>query len=509
MNHVWHTNAWSSSGPPSPIGWFDVGVGYLPVAATPPVLAWTGYPGDLVAAVAQAGTTVYATYDATTWSLTSSQPASAGVVRTIEWPGGNQLFLGGVRAFQTPDYYYGSAWNSFVLPSLYEHPDVRAFYWHNFGGGNSYLWDVNDGRTSSGVYANITRWNWSVGSAPASGVAIPHDGATWQVYFAAQTGPTSTSYQTRTFAGSQDNGGVCSDNFGVSWQDAGFPSASCIDHVSMAIAPSNGDYGYFHSCDPLVYRSTNLRSASSCASVNWSSGVSVNQPWFWTPTMIAVHPSVPTRAYFARSDARVVATDDGGATLTDSAGFAMPSGAQPISLTVDSGGYIFVGTLDDGVYRSTTPGVTGLSFAAFGLNSPGAPRAVMRISTSCGGANVFAATTSGLYRRIGGGAWALVAGGGGYAVSDVEIDPGCPSHIFASYGYKGILGQHRGGVIESTTNGASGSWTSISAGYDVHQTGVPDIQVDISNRRYLWAATYGRGVWLYDQQTTPATCGCP
>jgi hypothetical protein len=125
-------------------------------------------------------------------------------------------------------------------------------------------------------------------------------------------------------------------------------------------------------------------------------------------------------------------------------------------------------------------------------------------SRAGGGAGTFyIASTSGLYQLLPGGSWTLVAGGNGYTVSDVVVDPLCTQHVYAALGFIGPLGSHRGGILFSKDNGAT--WTSITSGYPLHNSPISSIQIDPMNGRYLWAATYGLGGWFYDSGTS----ACP
>jgi hypothetical protein len=78
-------------------------------------------------------------------------------------------------------------------------------------------------------------------------------------------------------------------------------------------------------------------------------------------------------------------------------------------------------------------------------------------------------------------------------VSDVQVDPNNPMRIYAAFGYAFTAGQHRGGVDLSTDNGTS--FTSLTAGLDIHQAPIPALQVDPVNSHYVHAAVYGLGGW--------------
>ena len=105
----------------------------------------------------------------------------------------------------------------------------------------------------------------------------------------------------------------------------------------------------------------------------------------------------------------------------------------------------------------------------------------------------FLATTSGLYRKLPGGSFTLRSGDPAYTVSDVQVDPNNPMRVCATFGFAFTAGQHRGGVDYSTDNGAT--FTSLTAGLDIHQSPIAAIQFDPVDSHYLHAAVYGLGGW--------------
>jgi hypothetical protein len=65
----------------------------------------------------------------------------------------------------------------------------------------------------------------------------------------------------------------------------------------------------------------------------------------------------------------------------------------------------------------------------------------------------------------------------------------------------------RGGVDVSADNGNTfNSITANQTGVAIHQSPITDIQVDPLSSRYLYAAVYGRGAWVYDLGAAPS---CP
>ena len=115
--------------------------------------------------------------------------------------------------------------------------------------------------------------------------------------------------------------------------------------------------------------------------------------------------------------------------------------------------------------------------------------------TGSGEGTFFLATTSGLYRKLPGGAFTRQTPDSSYTVNDVEVDPNNPNRVCAALGFIGNLGQHRGGVLLSLDNGTS--FTSLTAGLDIHQAPIADVQFDPVDSRMIHAAVYGLGGWTY------------
>lgn len=488
---------WTASTPC--LNWESANAG-LPANAVVSGIAYGGTANRLAAAVSASGSTlVYTTTDGLNWSASTSQPSgSSWDPRPIVSPSGNQLLLGTVVAYESHDW--GANWNQLWYSGM--HPDVRAFHWATYPSGG-FLWATTDG-TMSGTYANISRWNFTPGSAPSGGTTVGVSGLkVWQPYVVAATGVSGGSKR-RVFLGSLDNGALCSDDSGVTWTTAGIPPGNgCVDYPSIVFAPSNAERAFARTCSSTGFaRSDNALSAPSCSGVTWTNltpSAGHYTPALWTAAMTAVHPTNPDRVYFARSQELGLSVD-GGSNWTMQ---TLPDEARPVSVYVDAFGAIYVGTFDKGAYKSVDDGVT---WTLFGLNaSP--PKAVMKIAHSTAGGSdgtYFLATTGGLYRKLPGGAWTLQTPDPSYMMSDVEVDPTCATRIYAAFGYAGNLGQHRGGVVMSTDNGTS--FSSLTSGLDIHQAPIADLQIDPLNARYVHAAVFGLGVWTYDAGSSP---GCP
>ncbi len=497
------TSAWTSTTPSlswtSANGSLPTGLGAISLADTADYGGGTFYPKNLAALlIADSGSSssrVWLTGNGSTWSAATAFPSSSWSMSTIDYPGQNQLFAGTVYPYQSPNTY-GSTWAAFSGGS--DHPDFRAFYWDNALG---YLWAGNDGGNQDGSLWNLSRWSWTIGGTPSSETRVPTTGTNglpiWQAYAMAVTSASSSSGR-RAYLALQDNGGACSDDAGVTWNSYSAPAGG--DVASIVFAPSSPGVAYARGDESNPVHTSNAN-AASCSAVTWSTcGVSTIPSPFWTEHMTAVHPTNPSKVYFTQQalGGSVLISSDGCATGTNSA--ALPG--YPISIYVDGSGNIYVGTLGHGAYVSTN---NGASWSNWALNSS-PPVAVLSIawSSAGGGAGTFyLATTNGLYQLLPGGSWTVVAGGSGYTVSDVAVDPHCSSKVYAAFGYVGNLGSHRGGILYSNNNGTS--WTSITSGLTLHQGPIANVQVDPVSTEFVWAASFGLGGWRYDSGST----SCP
>jgi hypothetical protein len=449
------------------------------------------YPNNLAAAVSTSGSgyQVWTTSDGLSWSMTAGQATSANWdARVIAYPGGNDLFLGMPAGWASQNY--GATFNLFSTNS--DHADFRAYY---FSPAFGLMWGANDGANAAVSQRNITRWTWSVGAAPAAPATVPVIGISgWQAYFAEATAAPTASGR-RLFTGSQDDSVLCSDDQGASWTTAGTPGAG--DALALRYSPAAPGRAFFITDDGNLQYSSNVN-AASCAGVTWTSvTVGYGNPEVWMHAQIAASPTNASKVYLAGNLNKLWAVTIGAGNVPH----ATP--APAISVIVDGAGALVIGTEGSGVYRSIDDGAT---WSAFGLNVP-APQLVLDLAwspTGGGAGTYFAATTGGLYRLLPGGAWTLVNGGGGYTVSAVAVDPHCASRIYDGFGYVSQMGQHRGGVMVSSDGGTT--WSTITSGLAIHQSPVAALQVDPSSSRYLYAASYGLGTWVYDYGVT---LSCP
>jgi hypothetical protein len=249
--------------------------------------------------------------------------------------------------------------------------------------------------------------------------------------------------------------------------------------------------GRIDSIAPIPGQPNQLAIASPGGGV-WST-ISTGSPWFEYNTGL--------------KDLNVDGSNDGCASFNPLAIGPLPGTAVPYSLYLDSRGSIYVGT-SNGTYISTF----GSAWAAFGLNTGIIPLAITSspVNSPYTTGTMFAATTSGLYRRLPGQGWVNTnAGGSALPWSDVVVDPVCAKHIFAAQGYASTLAQTGGGVYESTDDGTT--WTLLTSGSDLQYSPIASLTIDTTpvlcgaSCRHLWAATYGLGTWRYDTGST----SCP
>jgi hypothetical protein len=477
--------------------------GGLPTYAIMSTLVSAAAPGAGDRLVAQTNGTssnasTYLTTNGTSWSLQSTR-TNRWSLRALLYTGtGSELLEGSVLTARSTDF--GANWTDFGIVST--HPDTRALYADATAGK---LWTVTDGSSDGGTYANVTRWNWAPGSAPSAGANLGHAGLTvWQVYYAAVVPvPGGGPNARRVFLGSQDNAGQCSDSLGAGgWTASGEPPGSGSgDYFAFQSAPSDANRAYAWSGQTVKFaRTTNASSAANCAAVSWTevtpthnpAGAQLVPPGYWSHHAMAVDPTNPDRLYFAFLNDVGVSTNAGAATPLVTH-HTLPGNYQPTTIYGDSTGAIYVGTAGHGAYVSTDD---GQHWTPWGLNT-NSPVVIAAI-TSSGGVNptYWIAGTSGLYRRQGAGAWTLSTGGDGYIVNDVKIDPACGTRVYTAFGFGAIRGQHRGGIRVTSNNGAS--WTSITSGQALHQAPVTSVQIDPLQPRSVYAASYGRGFWVFD-----------
>lgn len=440
---------------------------------------------------------IYTSTDGKSWSPCPNQPVMAIYPLKLLAISANLIIAGGVNIIATSDF--GKSWSSIYFPYL--HPDIRSLFYASYPNGG-FLWAGTDG-VSLGAYYAIARWKCDGINIPSQPVKVSATGIhSWRSYYVNLLKPKGNQLTRRIFTGAQDNGDLATDDEGGSWQPL-YQKDGCADKIALAIAPSNPEIAYAVSCDASVISKTvNAASAASPKEIVWSTLPVPASPvgYHWTHATISVSPADANRVCLASVFGKILISSTGGSTWYTS---TLPDNAKPVCVWMGKDQSILTGTAEHGIYRSTDQGIT---WKPFGLNS-GFGGAVLKViySTAAGG-SFFAATSKGLYRRLpGAGDFQLLTGaaGAGYAVSDVEADPQCPSRIYISLGAWHHKLYHRGGVLVSQDNG--NSFKSISVGVTLHQVPVSDIVIDPQQPRYLYMATYGTGVWRYDAGVLP-TC---
>lgn len=507
------TCAWTATGPccTTPDTCWNLVNGGLQTSNTTSEIPYTGVSGWMATATNNGDSSrVYNRSGSTNWAATANflRPdggqADSWDPRPLAYLGGDHLVLGSWLPYISPNL--GASWTELSINSI--HGDARSFY---FSSALSRLWVTTDGAGPVSNMHNIVRWNLAVGGAPSSGTAIPVAGSSglplWQPYF---VGLIERSGSTRLFLGLQDNGSACSDDDGSTWATAPVPEGDTYAFVRARTSSGLADIAYVMGNSTKLYRYNNVGSASSCyyptlqRDSAYVSGLT--SPW-WQRDLLAVHPTDPTRVYIAMTRAvdRVVfpSTYPAMGTVTHVPGGDLPGSPAPMitTLSTDSIGNLYVGTEHGGAFVSSDDGST---WSAWGPTWSTNPDAILRIafSTASGG-TAWLASTSGLYRKVGTGAWSVVVGGGGYTVNDIVVDPTCPTRVYCALGFSVLRAYHRGGIDVTEDNGAT--WSNLTAGLALHQAPIADIEVHPSDSRYLYAAVYGQGIWKLDRGSTP-TC---
>ena len=214
--------SWTGAGPPPGVRWELVSSG-LPQPPDSILLAWAGQADQLVAVATGGSTTVYTSNNGGLAWLPSSPLGSTATwdVRAVLVPEPNRVLVGAVTSFETLDV--GAHWSSFWISNL--HADVRSLVLQD---GN--VWEGSDGTFSLPTYANLARWRYSPSAVLSLLETVPTSGRdrmhTWQAYYALVSGST-------LYVGSQDNGGMCADDFGAIWSAQNGSSLRALESPAL------------------------------------------------------------------------------------------------------------------------------------------------------------------------------------------------------------------------------------------------------------------------------------
>jgi hypothetical protein len=371
--------------------------------------------------------------------------------------------------------------------SYYSHPDVRGLY-----RSGSNLWITTDGSFLND-HDNIIRWDVAPGTYPTRPQTIPVDTLPiWQEYFLQ---PIKVGAQLVLYAGSQDNGSLCSANLGTTWAFPNRPgeSAPFGDVFAAAVAPSDPTLLYALGGDTILHVA---RVDTATCPFSWTRPSARNlyvDTTAGTPSALAVHPLNASRVYVATGNS-VVASTDGGATFTAANG-ALPRSA--LTLYVERDGTLYAGTRGGGAFVSTN---SGASFVPWALTKA-PPATIRRIAKT--GDTWLVASSEGLYRKTPTQDWSLAAGTQGRIVSDVIVDPACPSRVYAAFGYAGTLGASGGGIAISSDQAASFAHLGSA---ELDGTPISALQLNPLTPGGLFIATYGLSGWRWVPDVAPS---CP
>jgi hypothetical protein len=532
-SHIFRsTGAWTQAGPPAGLAWEAVNNG-IPSANPANTLAWGGSADRVMALVINndgATTTPYL-FDGTTWTAKPFNDANCIFTtdaRSLAWGGNNDFFSGGVTFAYTPNA--GDTW---VCPPLNsQHVDIRAIApAPNLGR----VW-VGADQTGLGGQFVISSYPWTPGVSLGDPTGIGGNGmSTWQ---ANSVAVGRAPRQPRIIVAAQDVIDACSDDGGANWSLL----SNTQEGQSLTWLQNNGaDIIYSYGILGTLQVAVNPGSAATCSDIHF---VDISPPdslrglqTITGPHLMAVNPSNSQQVFIALFRS-ITYTVDGGMHWA-SLNFSPPgfsSSPAPSAIFVDENGVIYVGTQEAGAFICTDTvnfcnGSEGSgTWTAWGLNPGGnvnpvggtSPKMITAIAESnppsAGPRNFWMASTDGIYRQLSGETtWTLVAstpsgfGSPPYVYNEVVVDPTCRTRIYTGIGYFDNFSRSRGGIQISSDNG--GNWTSLSAGFDLHNVPITELAIVPQEPQRVLASTYGRGVWEYDwhigQPVPPGNANLP
>jgi hypothetical protein len=501
---------WTAAGPPAGLHWEPVNQG-ITTREPASSLVWGGSANRLMAVATDWSTqpshAIVWLFNGTSWTAKhfTDPKCVMSDARALVWAGGNDFFVGGVTFA-----YTNNAGDTWTCPALnQQYVDIRAIH------ADSRLRRVWIGGDQSALEEHFVISSYP--STPGASLGVPAGSSglgisSWQLYTVA-TQPAGER-RDRVLVGAQDVAAACTDDHGAHWHLLPTDESQSI----IWRKNSTGDVVYSYSILSTLQRSNNAGSAANCAAITFTNASPPDAlretKAFTGPHTMAVHPTDSNRVYIVMSHSIVYSTNAGASW--SKAPFTVPGQAKtpsPTSVFVDEAGALYVGTLDGGAFLCTDPahhcdGSPGSGkWQPWGLNTR-SPRMITAFTESSAPAprTFWMATSQGLYRRLpSSGAWQAAGSTLGYAYSDVVVDPGCSSRIYAALGYLDPISRSRGGIEVSSNNGAG--WTSITTGADLHNVPITQVIVTPGAAARVLASTYGRGSWEYDWGGQLPPCG--
>ena len=304
-----------------------------------------------------------------------------------------------------------------------------------------------------------------------------------------------TLYATHMDAGllaSTDNGATWSMVLPQTWDD------KLAGHYwRFAIANVGGTKYYYVTSDPWdqdygqVLRSTD--------GVNWTTVFTHTRPtgeWMGGAMLgLAVDPNQPSTIYITQDGGQVFKSINNGDTWAPTSG--QPGGNSfTYALVVDDAGWVFAGTLEDGLWRSTDGGaswkrVLTEHYTIFHVLA--APGAVF--ASSAEDANLYRSTDgSDSWQRL----TNFTSVDDGDGVGDqgwaIAVDPNDPNHLIFSRMDTWHPADASPGIVESIDGGVS--WTPLN-----DRLGHRNVSaLAVGQGGTLFAGTWGGGIWRLTEQ---------
>ncbi|HSK13307.1 MAG TPA: hypothetical protein VK907_08830, partial [Phnomibacter sp.] len=380
-------------------------------------------------------------------------------------PSNSNIHLaGGVIGRRSTDG--GATWSAAHPAEM--HADLHGYYYNPVDGNAVYA--AHDGGLSRSADNGVT---WTVVS---TGIRVTQ-------YYRISTTPGNTN---AVLGGTQDNG----HHYRTTNTTIFKHSLTCCDGMDNAINPDNDQIIYMCSQDGGLNRSTN-------GGDSWTSIKPGDGPWV---TPIALHTTTPTTIFFAGDAGIFRSTNSGTSGWVNIGGDGRAAIAQGTSnsarfyaangTTLRTSGNINDATPTWSTISGTTnwptgTNIAGTSITGIAVNPHNSGEVWVTFSGYNANTKVYRSTTTG-------SSWTNMTAG----------LPNLPVHtiVFQSQGanngnYQVYVGTDIGVFYRSNT---SGGWSFFGNG--LPRVMVTDLEF---NGTYLYAGTYGRGIW----RTLPyATC---